>query len=277
MKPARGSARSSTQRPKGGSRGGRGFQQQSQKPLPNDRSTQDKSSKSSVSAVAGKAQKGQKLRRQENWKPLSKSNIAAIDNVLGLSILSVLTMRRKEKEESQKHLNLLKDQFLAKCAQLPVPSRKSENMMQVSQQFQEERQKINHGKKKLQAYEESSREVLSKLEQLQGTRDILEDKCRIMRDKLETEEENAQEVRTKLTQLSEQAVLRLPALPTHSDDDPTLQEQMMRMVPNPKAVMKAPQNSKVTWHVNNFLEMAHKQADLLLTHPVTTDSGDSVL
>ncbi|KAL6481439.1 hypothetical protein MHYP_G00095190 [Metynnis hypsauchen] len=275
MKPTRGSARSSTQRPKGGGRGGRGFQQQRQKPLPNDGSTQCNSSKSSeaVPAVAGKAQKSRKLRGQEKWKPLSKSSIAAIDNMLGLSILSVLTLRRKEKEESQKHLNLLKDQFLRKCGQLPVPSRKSGNMIQVSQQFQAERQKINHGKKKLQAYEERSKEVLSKLEQLQGTRDILEDKCRIMRDKLETEEENAQE----FTQLFEQAVLHLPALPTHSDDEPTLQEQMMRVVPNPKAVMKALQNSKVTEHVNAFLEVAHKQADVLLTHPVTIDTGDSVL
>ncbi|KAI4894637.1 hypothetical protein NFI96_011387, partial [Prochilodus magdalenae] len=269
------SARSSTRGPKGGGRGERKVQQQVQKPLPNEGHTEDKASKSSaVPAVARKTQKDRKLKGRENWKPLGKSSIAAIDNMLGLSILSVLTLRRKDKEESQKHLNLLKDQFLAKCAQLPVPPRKYGNMMQVSRQFQTERQKINHGKKKLEAYEESSREVVSKLERLQGTKDVLENKCRIMRDKLEEEEENAQE----LTQLSEQAVLRLPTLPAHPDDDPTLQDQMMTVVPNPKAVMKTLQNSKVTGLVNAFLEMAHKQADQLLTRTVTTDNaGDCVL
>ncbi|XP_072513178.1 centromere protein Q [Salminus brasiliensis] len=270
MKPARGSTRPSTQGPKGGGRGDRRLQQQSQKPLPNDGSAQDKSRKSSVAA---ETRKDRKRKGQENWKPLDKSSISAIDNMLGLSILSVLTMRRKEKEESQKHLNLLKDQFLAKCAQLPVPPRKSGNMMQASRQFQAESQKIKHGKKKMEAYEESSKEVVSKLEQLQGKRDSLEDKCRIMRDKLEDEEENAKE----FTQMSEQAVLHLPALPACRDDEPTLQEQMMKMVPNPKAVMKTLQNSKVMGHVNTFLELAHKQADELLTHPLTTDIGDIVV
>lgn len=44
---------------------------------------------------------------------------------------------------------------------------------------------------------ESIREVTDQLEQLEGRRDGLEDKCRIMRNKLEELEENAQEVRTK--------------------------------------------------------------------------------
>uniref|UniRef100_W5L5J2 Centromere protein Q n=1 Tax=Astyanax mexicanus TaxID=7994 RepID=W5L5J2_ASTMX len=270
MKPARGSARPSTKGLKGGGRGGKQVQQQDQTPLPDDGRVQEKSRKS---GVAAETRKERKRKGQENWKPLDKSSISAIDNMLGLSILSVLTMRRKDKEEAQQHLNSLKDQFLAKCAQLPVPSRKSGNMMQVSRQFHTESQKVKHGKKKIEAYEESSREVLNKLEQLQGQRDSLEDKCRIMRDKLEDEEENAQE----LTQMSEQAVLNLPAVSAYRDDEPTLQEQMMNMVPNPEAVMKTLQNCRVMRNTTAFLELAHKQADGLLTHSKTTEALGSAV
>lgn len=51
----------------------------------------------------------------------------------------------------------------------------------------------------------------------------------------------------------------------------------MKMVRSPKAVTKSLQSSKVTGHVLAFLELAHKQADQLLTHPVTTDNEAMVL
>ncbi|XP_066517666.1 centromere protein Q [Hoplias malabaricus] len=260
MKPSRGSARSSTQGPKRGCQGQKRLQKQGQKPLPNEASTQNKSKKNHA------GRKERKLKGQENWKPLGKSSIAAIDNMLSFSILTLLTLRRKEKEEIQKHFSLLKEQFLVKCTQLPVPSRKSGNMMEMSRQLHIETQRIKHGKQKLEKTEESSREVISKLNQLQGKMDSLEEKCRILRNKLEKEDENAQEI----TLLSEQAVLRLPDLPARPHNELPLQEQMMKMLPNPKAVVNALQNCKVTGHVNTFLELAHKQADQIVTHPMTT-------
>ncbi|KAK3530164.1 hypothetical protein QTP86_017740 [Hemibagrus guttatus] len=363
--------------------------------LPDGESAQDKAGKKAPAKL-------RKMKGQEKWKPLDKSSIMVLDNMLSLSILSVLTMKTKEKEESQRQLNSLKHQFLAKCSQLPVPPQKHGNLMQVSQQFHTENQKVNHGKKKLEALEESSQAVVSQLEQLQGKIDRLEHECGSMRDKLEKEELNAQKcpplclgiaatagtrnltstapdgcvnygggehcplrlnvpnlprdlvetlpevgveqqiLTTRLSlpslsgillrfgssgpplmtvtqrtlhrtgrwayvipsgcawpslagkdsatrrspacpnprpgsrvgspvtpiqfiQLTEQAVLHLPALPGYPEDEPTLQEKIMKVVPDPKAVMKALQKRKVTGNVNVFLELAHKQTDHLAT------------
>ncbi|KAK3511005.1 hypothetical protein QTP70_029012 [Hemibagrus guttatus] len=383
MKPARGSSRASTRGPKGAGRCGKNLQQ---KLLPDGESAQDKAGKKAPAKL-------RKMKGQEKWKPLDKSSIMVLDNMLSLSILSVLTMKTKEKEESQRQLNSLKHQFLAKCSQLPVPPQKHGNLMQVSQQFHTENQKVNHGKKKLEALEESSQAVVSQLEQLQGKIDRLEHECGSMRDKLEKEELNAQKCpplcleiaatagtrnltstapdgcvnygggehcplrlnvpnlprdlvetlpevgveqqilttrlslpslsgillrkRIQLTtrwvwvvgapahdcypkntapdgkvglrhsfglclaesrrqRLGHQALACVPqpqawlqgwvpgdANPGYPEDEPTLQEKIMKVVPDPKAVMKALQKRKVTGNVNVFLELAHKQTDHL--------------
>ncbi|XP_026861422.2 centromere protein Q isoform X2 [Electrophorus electricus] len=238
MKPARGSSRSSTRGPKAKVRGERRLPQTGKKPLPSGRKTQDKSRKNNLPA---EVQKG-----REKWKPLEKSSIVALDTMLSMSILTALTLRRKEKEESQKHLNLLKEQFLAKCSQLPVPVKKCGNMVQMSRQFQAESQKLKQGKSEIEAFEGSIGVVVGRLEQLQQEMDILEGKCRVMRARMAEEEERAQE------------------------------EQMLKMVSNPKVVMKVLQ-SKVTGTVRAFLELAHKHTDRLMTHPATTNTEDIVL
>ncbi|MCJ8747822.1 hypothetical protein PDJAM_G00157820 [Pangasius djambal] len=249
MKPARGSSRASTQGPKGAGRDGKRLQQ---KPLSDGESARDKPRKKALAEP-------RKVKGQEKWKPLAKSSIMVLDNMLSLSILSVLPVKTKEKEESQKHLNSLKDQFLVKCSQLPVPPQKHGNMMHMSQQFHTENRKVKHGKKKIKELEESSQAVVSELEQLQVKMDRLEHECRIMRDKLKEEELNAQ----KFIQLTEQAVLCLPALPLYPEDEPTLQDKIVKVVPDPKAVMKALQKRKVTGNVKAFLELAHKRMDHL--------------
>ncbi|KAF5902607.1 centromere protein Q isoform X1, partial [Clarias magur] len=208
MKPTRGSCRASTQGPKAAGRKGKRLQQ---KPLP-ECQTQDQARKKAPAEQ-------RKVKGQEKWKPLTKSSIMVLDNMLSLSILSVLALKTKEKKESQKHLNALKDQFLAECSQLPVPLQKQGSTMHISQQFHTESQKVKHGKNKLKALEESSQAVVSELEQLQGKMDSLENECRIMRERLKEEELNAE----KFIQRTEQEVLHLPALPLCPQDEPTLQ------------------------------------------------------
>ncbi|XP_016355550.1 centromere protein Q-like isoform X2 [Sinocyclocheilus anshuiensis] len=245
MKPARGSGRASTWGPRGAT----------------DRNTHktDKTSKPRAegphpepsnkhSAMSGKS------KSKGNWKPLTKSSLLALENMLGLSMLSVLALKSKEKEESQKHLNLLKDQFLVKCAQLSVPPRRHGDIMHVSHQFKAERTKSEHGRKTLEALEENMSSIVSTLEVMEVRMDGLEEKCRIMRRKLEEEEDKAHE----FLQLSEQTVLRLPALPSLQ---PTLQEHLMKIVPNPPAVVRALQKAPVLEDVRAFLELAHKQVD----------------
>ncbi|XP_051993558.1 centromere protein Q [Xyrauchen texanus] len=246
MKPARGSGRSSTRGPRGAAE--RKTDKRSQKSKTSVEGSHPEQSKKN-SVMAGK------IKNQSKWKPMTKSSILTLDNMLDLSILSVLTLRRKDKEESQKHLNLLKDQFLAKCAQLSVPPRKHGDILQVSNQFKAESKKAEQGKKTLKSLEENLAPMVSSLEEMEGKMDSLEEKCRMMRSKLEENEENAPE----FLQLSEQTVLRLPALPSRPANEPTLQEQLMKMVPNPSAVVKALQMSTVDGNVRAYLELAHKQ------------------
>ncbi|XP_016312342.1 centromere protein Q [Sinocyclocheilus anshuiensis] len=248
MKPARGSGRTSTRGPSGAADRNthntlKKFKPRAEGPHP------EPPKKNSV--IAGKS------KNKGNWKLLTKSSLLALENMLGLSVLSVLSLKSKEKEESQKHLNLLKDQFLAKCAQLSVPPRKHGDIMHVSHQFKAESKKSEHGRKTLEALEENMRSVVSTLEEMEVQMDSLEEKCRIMRSKLEDEEEKAQE----FLQLSEQTVLRLPALLSRPANKPTLQEHLMKIVPNPPAVIKAIQMAPVLEDVRTFLELAHKQVD----------------
>ncbi|XP_046694393.1 centromere protein Q isoform X2 [Silurus meridionalis] len=245
MKPARGSSRASTRGPKAAGRHGKTLPQ---KRLPDDRNAQDKPGEKEPRKVKGR----------EKWKPLTKSSIMVLDNMLSLSILSVLPLKAKEKEELQKHLNILKDQFMAKCSHLPVPPQKRGNMMHMSQQIHRENQMVKHGKKKIEELEESSQAVVSALELLQVKMDRLESECKVMRDKLKEEESNAQQ----FFQLTEQAVLHLPVL-SLCEDKPTLQDKIMNAVADPKAVINALQERNVTANAKAFLELAHKQIEQL--------------
>ncbi|XP_030634854.1 centromere protein Q [Chanos chanos] len=217
MRPPRGSRRTSIEGPKGRGRGERTRQEKSvQRPGPSNGSvhpqqTKKRSSKSAPVAV-------QKVRGQEKWKPMSKSSILALDNMLSLSVLSVLSKKMKDKERPQEHLNLLKVGFLARCAQLPVPLRKHD-MEKVTRQYQTEIRKTELGKKRLHALEENQASVVSTLEQMEIRIESLEEECRILRNRLEEEEDNAGE----LLQQKDQTVLCLPALPPHSRSEPSLQ------------------------------------------------------
>ncbi|XP_058641928.1 centromere protein Q [Onychostoma macrolepis] len=245
MKPARGSGRASTRGPRGAA----------------DRNTHKTDKTSKLRAEGPRPEPSQKHsaknKNKGSWKPLTKSSLLFLENMLSLSVLSILALKSKEKEESQKHLNLLKDQFLAKCAQLSVPPRKHGDIMHVSHQFKAESKKSENGRKTLVALEENVRSIVSTLEEMEVQMDSLEEKCRIMRRRLEEEEEKAQE----FLQLSEQTVLRLPALPSRPASEPTLQEHLMKLVPDPPAVVRTLRTAPVLEDVRAFLELAHKQVD----------------
>lgn len=181
--------------------------------------------------------------------------------MLNVSVLSVLMLKSKDKDESQKHLNLIKNQFLAQCAQLSVPPRKYGDIIQVSHQFKTESRKSEQGKKTLETLEGNLSSIVGTLEEIEEKMDSLEKKCRTMRSQLEEEEENAQE----FLQLTKQTVLGLPVLPPCPANELSLQEHMMKMVPDPSAVVRALQTDPVVEDVKAFLTLAHKQVDTVQT------------
>ncbi|XP_055786305.1 centromere protein Q [Salvelinus fontinalis] len=274
MKPVRGSQRAPSKAPKGKKKGEkpnksgiktcqRRVSQEEPQPGTSSQVPQPKPQKKKGGTVAGPS----KLKGQEKWKPLTKSSITALDNILGLSILSVLAGRQTKKEESQKHLNVLKNRFLSKLAQLPVPIQKQEIISHSSRQHQEETRKSAVGKKILDKLGVELRAVGSFLEQLEKERDSLEHQCFNLRQLLEQQEESNQQI----LQLSEQGVLRLPPVPERKDRP--LQEQMVCLVPSGHSVTtarrlaKTLQTSGPVQDAQNLLEQAYRHADRLVTTP----------
>ncbi|XP_035248867.1 centromere protein Q [Anguilla anguilla] len=258
MKPSRGSKRASTRGPVAGSRK-QGPKRSAQDGGPSKKKseTQKQPRKKRVGNDAARKVKG-----QEKWTLLPKISITALKNILDLSILPVLTMRRKDKDESQRHLNQLKDRFLASCAQLKVPPRprKQGDMLQVSRLYLAERKKKAVGQRSLKALEDEVSAVVGALEEIEVKMDSLEQETRTLRGKLEDEEERAQEI----LQLSEQGVLNLPALPPQVTRELPLQERMLKDPEVAARLATALHSSAELRDMKAFLELAHGQADQLL-------------
>ncbi|XP_070968940.1 centromere protein Q-like [Oncorhynchus clarkii lewisi] len=275
MKPVRGSERAASKTPKGKKTGEkpnkpgiktrqRRVSQEEPQPGTSSQIPQPKPQKKKKGGtVAGP----RKLKGQEKWKPLTKSSITALDNILGLSILSVLAGRRTNKEESQEHLNIVKNRFLSKLAQLSVPIQKQEMMIHSSRQHQEETRKSAVGKKILNKLVAELGAVVGSLKQLEKERDSLENQCFNLRQLLEQQEESDQQI----LQLSEQGVLRLPPVPQRKDRP--LQEQMVCLVHSTHSVTtarclaKTLQTSGPVQDAQTLLERAYRHADRLITPP----------
>ncbi|XP_031414648.1 centromere protein Q isoform X2 [Clupea harengus] len=260
MKPARGSGRKSTQGPIGRGRSTKKNVHttseeagHSSEGVKRQQVTKRKQPLSSVNA--------RRIKGREKWKRLAQPVISAIDKMLSLAVLSVLSMKLKEKDETQKHLNILKERFLASCAQLTVPPRKQVDLGHVSRQYQVESLKAEEGEKRLKSLEENHRSVVSTLEEMEVTRDRLDEECRILRSRMEEQEENSQEV----LQRREQTVLHLPPLPPRSDTEQPLQERLMKSVPNGAVMAKALQNMPEIQQMKTFMGLAHQHADRWLT------------
>ncbi|KAI4830629.1 hypothetical protein KUCAC02_002248 [Chaenocephalus aceratus] len=251
MKPVRGSNQAATKTPnmKKNKKPDQRTEQKSaenQDPKPSGKSTQPKAAKKRKAEVSPSVP--HKVKGEEKWRSMPASSIIALENMMDLSILETIALRRKEKKESREHLNIIKSRFLAKCAELKVPVQKQNKCF--SQSHQEEAKKSGVGKKTLSTMEENLRSVVRALE------------------KTEEQADSLQNTSKEIQQIAEQANLNLPSLPSQKDES-TLEARLRKIIPESDSEATARklgeilQESETTEGTQALLLQAQRQANQL--------------
>ncbi|XP_040893068.1 centromere protein Q [Toxotes jaculatrix] len=281
MKPVRGSNRAASKAPNLKNKRQTGETTKEQTTEHQDQELSDSRSGKSAHPKAAHKRKAEcsssvpkKVKGQDNWRLIPRSSIIALENIMDLSVLATLALRRTEKKESQEHLNMMKSRFLAQCAQLKVPVQKQKDLSNSFHRHQEETKKSVVGKKTLGTLEEDLRAVVRALESAEEQTISLQHTCSTLRDQVEEEEEKAKESLQK----AEQAVLNLPSYPSQSDKT-TLETWMREIIPDSDAETMAQklgeilQKSEAIQDAQQLLLHAHKHSDQLFSPGFTRISG----
>ncbi|CAF99737.1 unnamed protein product [Tetraodon nigroviridis] len=258
MKAVRGSGRAATKAPR--------KQQQKPKKTTGKRAVKDQSDlgEDGRKTQQKPARKRTGPRGQENWQPISRSFITEVENIIDLAILTTLALEKKEKKESQEHLNAIKKGFLADCAKLKVPHRRQKHVEGLFQHHQEETKRLNVAKTTLSALEGDLRAVAIALEKAEEQATSLQQECSLLRDQVEEEEEKAKQ----MLQRAEHGALRIRFQPPEKDE-PTLEARMRRMFAGGDADATARklagvlQTSEASRAARELLLRAHGRADRL--------------
>ncbi|XP_008992802.3 centromere protein Q isoform X1 [Callithrix jacchus] len=198
--------------------------------------------------------------KRKTWQPLSKSSRDNLQTMMESVIITILIKSIKEKEEIQYHLNFLKKRLLQLCETLKVPPKKTEDLANVSSLLNVERARNKANAESLALLQEEIDKMVETAELMTGNIQRLENKIEILASEVEEEEEKVKQMH----QINNSGVLSLPELSQKTLKAPTLQKEILALIPNQNALLKdldILHNSSQMKSMLTFIEEAYKKLD----------------
>ncbi|TFK08565.1 NK1 transcription factor-related protein 2 [Platysternon megacephalum] len=195
------------------------------------------------------------------WQPLPDSSVDHLGGMMDSVILSILSKSVQEKDDIQKHLNLLKERLLRHYKTLKVPIGKLSNLKNVLSLKVAEKQNLSSNEEAMALLQEEIMTAVQTAENTDENIQSLQDKIQTLRNRLEEAEDKAK----KVFQKNGTGVLSLPELPKHSLTAPTLQEEILK-IQDQKGILKdlsTIQHSAEMKNMLTLLEQAYEKVDSL--------------
>ncbi|XP_047413081.1 centromere protein Q isoform X2 [Sciurus carolinensis] len=196
-------------------------------------------------------------KKRKTWQPLSKSVRQHLQTMIESVTIAILSNNIKEKEQIQYHLNYLKIRLLQLCETMKVPPRKLKYLTNVSNLLKMEKAQARANEEGLALLQEEIDKIVETTKSMTGNIQRLKNKIQIEAHEVEEEEE-------KMLQMDCSGVLSLPELSQNSLKAPTLQKEILTIIPNQNALLKdldVLQSSSQMKNLSMFIEEAYKKLD----------------
>lgn len=197
------------------------------------------------------------VNKRRTWQPLSSNTREHLQTVMESVIIAILSKSVKDKEQVQYHLNLLKKRLLRLYETLKAPSKKLKDLTNVPSLLKMERAREKVNEDGLTSLQEEIDKILENAEMMTGNIQSLKKKIQILANEVEEEEQ-------KMLQMGASEVLSLPQLPQDSLKAPTLQKEILTLIPNQAALLKdlhVLHHSSQVKNTLTFIEESYKKLD----------------
>ncbi|XP_004414287.1 PREDICTED: centromere protein Q isoform 1 [Odobenus rosmarus divergens] len=198
--------------------------------------------------------------KRKTWQPLSESSREHLQTMMDSIIIAVLSNNIRENEQVQYHLNYLKKRLLQLCETLQVPPKKLKDLTNVSSLLKMERAQHRANEEGLALLQEEIDKIVETIESMTGNIQSLKNKIQVLTSEVEEEEEKVKQ----MFHIDSSGVLCLPELSQKSLKAPTLQKEILTLIPNHNALLKdldVLHNSSQMRNMLTFIEEAYKRLD----------------
>ncbi|XP_008690040.1 centromere protein Q isoform X2 [Ursus maritimus] len=199
-------------------------------------------------------------KKRKTWHPLSESRREHLQTMMDSVIIAILSNNIRENERVQYHLNYLKKRLLQLCETLKVPPKKLKDLTNVSSLLKMERAQHRANEEGLALLQEEIDKIVETIESMTGNIQSLKNKIQVLTSEVEEEEEKVKQ----MFQIDSSGVLCLPELSQKSLKAPTLQKEILTLIPNHNALLKdlhVLHNASQMKNMLSFIEEAYKRLD----------------